>query len=77
MINRVTAVLAIKRVPKTVGHYMSSLSSLFNFFIAGKHIEASDQDELCQNSGTPSDAVTDDSSVEAVAEVHWSKDRRR
>ena len=46
MINRVTAVLAIKRVPKTVGHYMSSLSSLFNFFIAGKHIEANDQDEL-------------------------------
>jgi integrase len=46
MINRVTAVLAIKRVPKTVGHYMSSLSSLFNFFFAGKHIEANDQDEL-------------------------------
>jgi len=28
------------------------------------------QNELCQNKGTPSDAVTDDSSVEAVAQVH-------
>jgi len=32
------------------------------------------QHELCQNTGTPSDAVTDDSSVEAVAEVHRCKD---
>ena len=46
MINRVTAVLAIKRVPKTVGHYMSSLSGIFNYFISGKHIESDDQEDL-------------------------------
>ena len=34
------------------------------------------QNELCQNSETPSDAVTDDSSVEAVAEIHRCKNRR-
>jgi len=30
--------------------------------------------ELCQNNGTPSDAVTDDSSVEAVATLNRCKD---
>ena len=34
------------------------------------------QHELCQNNGTSSDAVTDDSSVEAVAQVDRCKDRR-
>ena len=32
--------------------------------------------ELCQNNGTSRDAVTDDSSVEAVAQVHRRKNRR-
>jgi hypothetical protein len=32
--------------------------------------------ELCQNNGTSRDAVTDDSSVEAVAEIHRCKNRR-
>lgn len=45
MINRVTAVLAIGRVPKTVGHYMSTLSTVFNFFITGKYIQAETKEE--------------------------------
>ena len=42
--------------------------------IVPNELSAGVQHELCQNSGTPSDAVTDDSPVEAVAQVHWSKD---
>jgi len=45
MINRVTAVLAIGRVPKTVGHYMSTLSGVFNFFIKGEYIQAENKEE--------------------------------
>ncbi len=44
--------------------------------IVPNELSAGVQHELCQNSGTPSDAVRDDSSVEAVAEVHRCKDRR-
>ena len=42
--------------------------------IVPNELSAGVQHELCQNSGTPSDAVTDDSSVEALAEVHRCKD---
>ena len=34
------------------------------------------QNELCQDSRTPRDAVGNDSSVEAVAQVHRRKNRR-
>jgi len=44
--------------------------------IVPNELSAGLQHELCQNSGTPSDAVTDDSSVEAVAQVHRRKNRR-
>ena len=43
--------------------------------IVPNELSAGLQHELCQNSGTPSDAVRDDSSMEAVAEVHRRKDR--
>ena len=42
--------------------------------IVPNELSAGVQHELCQNNGTSRDAVTDDSSVEAVAQVHWSKD---
>jgi hypothetical protein len=42
--------------------------------IAPNELSAGVQHELCQNNGTPSDAVTDDSSVEAVAQVQRCKD---
>ena len=42
--------------------------------IVPNELSAGVQHELCQNSGTPSDTVTDDSSLEAVAQVDWSKD---
>jgi len=44
--------------------------------IVPNELSAGLQHELCQNSGTPSDAVKDDSSVEAVAEIHRRKNRR-
>ena len=42
--------------------------------IVPNELSAGVQHELCQNKGTSPDAVTDDSSVEAVAQVDWSKD---
>jgi hypothetical protein len=44
--------------------------------IVPNELSAGVQHELCQNSGTPSDTVTDDSSLEAVAEIHRCKNRR-
>jgi hypothetical protein len=45
--------------------------------IQPNELSAGVQHELCQNTGTPSDAVTDDSSVEAVAEIHRRKKPKR
>ena len=42
--------------------------------IVPNELSAGVQHELCQNNGTPSDAVTDDSSMEAVAEIYGCKD---
>jgi len=42
--------------------------------IVPNELSAGVQHELCKNKGTSSNAVTDDSSVEALAEVHRCKD---
>ena len=45
--------------------------------IVPNELSAGVKHELCQNKGTPSDEVGNDSSVEAVAEIYGCKDRRR
>ena len=44
--------------------------------IVPNELSAGVKHELCQNNGTSPDTVTDDSSVEAVAEIHRRKNRR-